>query len=903
MRLVGAAHNNLKFTVFSLHPLCLPGVKGFMKLLAAIFIIFLTASELAAQDTLVVGIDQNFFPIEFAPPGGPALGLVPDLIRSLEGYLNQPVKFYSDRWGANLHRLDAGQIDVIEMVYSPERAENYLLSQPITYLDWALFINITDTCIHDTSDLVGKNVVFGRISLTLQNSNSLVKKSNPIFVSGISYGLKLLASGRADALIAIKLPTKHLIEERNYQNIKIVQEKLFPRALTLAVRPDNSQLINKLDQGISALKKDGTLADILKRWTEKRLAFDNNWWQRNRLRVLLLLAVLFIGAISMGFRLYYFRLRYRRQKLLLLSREAQLATVVRNIGEGVLILKDERITFANKSAEKLLGVTAKELMGKTCGDFLPPETVDKLHQLFTEFKVGHKTEAKIEAEVTSSTGETKILENHYSVDPHNRQTVYVVMRDITQELKSRRLVQEELQRNRRLVRAAEDLLQADTEKEVLTLILQATKDLNGASKIGILTFDEEGELDFRVWENLSDNYRQQIRTYFPWKRNDLSAKPVIVPDVTKDKSLKKFVPLFREEGIAAMACFPFIGGKKLLGKIVVYYGNPREFSPQEISALQLLVEIGVLALRRLRSRKALEASEAKYRRLVDQALLGVYISDLEGNIHLANKALVKMLGYKSLDELLAVKADMLYAEPDKRHAFLTDLRKTDHLISRETTLITTKGERRVFLETATLVDGLIEGTLLDITERKAAEKLQQEYQKQLEEEIKLQTAKLEKANQLLQKEVAQRRISENNLAAANAMLHAVLESPKNIIIFALDRNYRYTAFNSNHKREMKRIWGIDIHLGMNMLDAIKNVSDRRRAKRNFDRALKGEQFTLVEMYGEEPNRFWYENIYNPIKDETGQIVGLTVFLSDITRRKQTEQALEQYRQRLEIRVE
>ena len=40
-----------------------------------------------------------------------------------------------------------------------------------------------------------------------------------------------------------------------------------------------------------------------------------------------------------------------------------------------------------------------------------------------------------------------------------------------------------------------------------------------------------------------------------------------------------------------------------------------------------------------------------------------------------------------------------------------------------------------------------------------------------------------------------------------------LESPEQIVIFSLDRAYRYTAFNENHRRTMKQIWGRDIALG------------------------------------------------------------------------------------------
>ncbi|UMZ72987.1 PAS domain S-box protein [Natranaerofaba carboxydovora] len=128
--------------------------------------------------------------------------------------------------------------------------------------------------------------------------------------------------------------------------------------------------------------------------------------------------------------------------------------------------------------------------------------------------------------------------------------------------------------------------------------------------------------------------------------------------------------------------------------------------------------------------------------------------------------------------------------------------------------------------------------------------------------------------------------------AAGNLLNGILESSKESVIFALDDNYCYLTFNQNHKKTMKNIWGVDIKVGDNMLDYIKYKEDIEKAKGNFDRALNGESFIEIEQYEDESiDRRWYQNEYNPLYDESGNIIGLTVFLSDITERKQTEEKL------------
>jgi hypothetical protein len=87
--------------------------------------------------------------------------------------------------------------------------------------------------------------------------------------------------------------------------------------------------------------------------------------------------------------------------------------------------------------------------------------------------------------------------------------------------------------------------------------------------------------------------------------------------------------------------------------------------------------------------------------------------------------------------------------------------------------------------------------------------------------------------------VARRRFQQ-----PEAVLRAVIDSPQRIVIFALDLEYRYLAYNQNHARTMQQIWGVRIGVGRNMLELIGRDDDRMKARVNFDRALAGESFTL-----------------------------------------------------------
>ena len=135
---------------------------------------------------------------------------------------------------------------------------------------------------------------------------------------------------------------------------------------------------------------------------------------------------------------------------------------------------------------------------------------------------------------------------------------------------------------------------------------------------------------------------------------------------------------------------------------------------------------------------------------------------------------------------------------------------------------------------------------------------------------------------------AERIRAEQQLEMQHSLLMAIMNSSRDTIIFSLDRNYCYTTFNKRHLEEMKKVWDVDIKIGMNMLECVKIPESRELAKQSIDRALQGEVFTEVQ-HQPEPD-IYYEFFWNPVI-QNGSIVGVTVFIHDITERRRLEQQL------------
>lgn len=128
------------------------------------------------------------------------------------------------------------------------------------------------------------------------------------------------------------------------------------------------------------------------------------------------------------------------------------------------------------------------------------------------------------------------------------------------------------------------------------------------------------------------------------------------------------------------------------------------------------------------------------------------------------------------------------------------------------------------------------------------------------------------------------------LEKSHLLLQSCFESPIDEIILSIDNDYNYLYFNDYYKKVMNSAYGIDIHIGMNLLDNITNENDKIRSKKNFGRALNGEYINTVEEYGKIEKNY-FETRYSPIKDKNNQVIGATAFSTNVTKRVQTEKAL------------
>jgi PAS domain S-box-containing protein len=162
-------------------------------------------------------------------------------------------------------------------------------------------------------------------------------------------------------------------------------------------------------------------------------------------------------------------------------------------------------------------------------------------------------------------------------------------------------------------------------------------------------------------------------------------------------------------------------------------------------------------------------------------------------------------------------------------------------------------------------------------------------EKTLVKELSVSKRKLRETRANFLRDIAELKKGEREKNTRLENLSAVVECADGPV-FSVDRKYCYTSFNHQHAEIMKTLFGADIQIGGNLLDYHTNAVDRKRAKSNIDRALKGETIIEESLAGEETKtRRYFEIAHYPVWEPDGKVKGVAIYARDKTELKKREE--------------
>jgi diguanylate cyclase (GGDEF)-like protein/PAS domain S-box-containing protein len=206
-------------------------------------------------------------------------------------------------------------------------------------------------------------------------------------------------------------------------------------------------------------------------------------------------------------------------------------------------------------------------------------------------------------------------------------------------------------------------------------------------------------------------------------------RQIVVTDIAADAMWEELREAAAGSGIRSCCSTPIVTtGDRIHGTLAMYFESARGPKTEELDLAARLTQLAGIAVRRKQDETALRISESRFRSLFDNVVDGVFQVDAEGRLISANPALVRMLGYESLDEIGEASVTDFCADPLDRERLMIELTTHGRVRNYEYRLRRRNGSLIVVVENSRLVKdeagrlAYCEGTITDITQRKAAER-------------------------------------------------------------------------------------------------------------------------------------------------------------------------------------
>jgi diguanylate cyclase (GGDEF)-like protein/PAS domain S-box-containing protein len=317
-----------------------------------------SAKMVINQPTLTVGSELDFPPFATGSTDATAGGFSVELWRAIaaEAHFNYTIRVRP--FHELLQEFKDGKIDVLINFSKSEQRQKYAdFTVPLVTSRGAIFVRKGQRNIKSEADFSGKSIIV--ISADFGHEYAILQgwEKQLVLVNTAEKGLRLLASGKHDAMLLSKLSGMHTLRTTGLSNIEALSIPAgFSQKFSLAVHKGQADLLSQINDALAITKSNQTYHHIYERWftvfEPKEVGFNE------LINYLLPIIALFI--ISLAY-LYYLRLveRKREAESLLMMRFS-----VDHANDSVFwINRDGRILYVNIAACVERGYSESELLG------------------------------------------------------------------------------------------------------------------------------------------------------------------------------------------------------------------------------------------------------------------------------------------------------------------------------------------------------------------------------------------------------------------------------------------------------------------------------------------------------------------------------------------------------------
>ncbi|HKL09578.1 MAG TPA: transporter substrate-binding domain-containing protein [Bacteroidales bacterium] len=415
------------------------------------FLCDILSAEFTQADTIFFKGNYDYPPYQLLDDNNVPIGFSVDLLKSIGKTMGFHVKIELAPWNQVRAELEAGKIDgLVAMSYSEEREHNVNFSTPYIYITHAVFVR-NESEIISFDNIKNKKVIVvkGDIMHDYLISNNITSLIIP--VRNYQTALRLLSAGEYDCALINKVQGQFAINEYNLKNLKFVGSSVHPQELCFAIKKDNPQLLQQINEGLKIVKATGEFDRIYEKWFS---AFDEKNLKSEVLKTiiwilipfLIILGVILIWSASLKKQValktneLQKELSERKKAELQLIHEKSLMNSMINSIPDLIFYKNKKNIYigCNDAFCKFNNKTKDEIIGKQDFEIFSEHQAGFFYS--TDQKIIESNEpVRIESWEKNAKGELLLLDTvkiPFVDDDGNTLGIVGICRDITERHKS-----------------------------------------------------------------------------------------------------------------------------------------------------------------------------------------------------------------------------------------------------------------------------------------------------------------------------------------------------------------------------------------------------------------------------------------------------------------------------------
>ena len=224
--------------------------------------------------------EPDYPPFSVVNPKGGIDGFSVELLRAVAKAVYLDVNFFSAPKDQIKKDLAAGKIQVLPLVAKNlENEQIYDFTESYLTFYGSIFVRMGDNRIKTEKDLVDKEIVVLKGDAAEEYVRRENISSRIILVDSFHEAFILLSQGKYDAVVAQRVMGDNLIDTYGIKNVVSTNYRLggFRQDFAFAVKKGNTDLLVKLDKGLSTVKENGTFVVLYQKWFDKKIHTFNYW--------------------------------------------------------------------------------------------------------------------------------------------------------------------------------------------------------------------------------------------------------------------------------------------------------------------------------------------------------------------------------------------------------------------------------------------------------------------------------------------------------------------------------------------------------------------------------------------------------------------------------------------------